>query len=184
LSKRAFIVSLVVVLLAGASSAWAEDARYISAEVFGGFATEPEDDLDIGYGIGAGLNLPFGSVFRTSSEAATKDLYFRLDVTYFKWEDGPREFTRIPIFLGLRYYLSPERLRQDKLALFGEAGLELSFDEKEKFGRSDDDVDIGFPLGIGLQYFITETVYVGGNVRLHLISDNYLSFLASIGFAL
>jgi hypothetical protein len=178
------IIGLVIVLLMGARGAWAEDARYISAEVFGGFATEPEDDLDVGYGVGAGLNIPFGSVFRSTNQAATKDLFFRLDVTYFKWEDGPREFKRIPIFLGLRYYLSPERLRQDRFALFGEAGFEVSFDEKETPGRSDDDVDIGFPLGIGLQYFLTETVYVGGNVRMHLISDNYLAFLATIGFAL
>jgi hypothetical protein len=184
MSKRAFIISLLILLLGGARGVCAEDARFLSIEVFGGFATEPEDDLDVGYGVGAGMNLPFDSVFRSSSPTATKDLFFRLDVTYFEWEEDRKEFTRIPVFFGLRYYLPPERLRKERLSLFGEAGFEISFDDKETPGGSDDDVDIGVPVGIGLQYFLTETVYVGGGLRMHLISDSYPAFLVSIGFAL
>ncbi len=188
--KRAAIVFIAVLLmLTGAAFAADRDA---SIEGFAGIGTEPANEFGTGFGLGVGLNVPFNSVFQVSNPRGTKDLMLRADVSYFFWEEDilgiDFEFTRIPLFLGARYFIPTDKIRASGLGIFGEAGIELSFDEFDvptPLGTvSDDEVNFGIPVGFGIQYYVSEGAYFGLSGRLHLISDSYFNLVATVGFDL
>ena len=124
----------------------------------------------------------------------------RADLSYFSWDGDSNvlfvsideEITRIPLFLGLRYFVSGENVKTEGLGIYAEIGVELSFDSVEVkttdtfFGTttrsSDDEINFGVPVGAGIQYYISEKLYLGLNARLHFISGSYFTLLGCIGF--
>lgn len=185
--KRAVLVFIAVFLILGGTAFAAN--RGPSFEGFLGIGTEPDDDLGLGYGLGVGFNLPFDDVFHVSNPRSVENLMIRTDITYFHWEDevtvGPFtvdvEFTRVPVFFGVRYFMPSGVIKAQNLGLFVEGGFELSFDGGD---TPDDEVNLGFPVGFGMQYQVNPTTYLGLSGRLHLISDSYFSLLATLGFGI
>lgn len=197
MKKAALLFSLVVVLVANPSAGFAQEDHGTSVDAFLGIGSEPAGDVGTGYGLGVGLNIPFNDIFYTSNpSSAVKDLMIRIDLSYFSWEDDTdtpffsveEELTRIPIFLGIRFFIPADTIKTEGLGIYGEAGIELSFDEAEVkingFKESDDEINFGVPIGVGMQYYISEKWYLGLNARLHIISDNYFTLAASMGFNL
>jgi hypothetical protein len=197
MKKAALLFSLIVVLIASPDTGFAQEDHGASVEAFLAIGSEPAGDLGTGYGLGVGLNIPFNDIFNLNSPSrAAKDLMIRADISYFSWEgdtDTPffsvdEEFTRIPIFLGIRFFLPDDIIQAEGLRIYGEAGVELSFDEAEVkfngFKESDDEINFGVPIGVGMQYYISEKWYLGLNARLHIISDDYFTLAASMGFDL
>jgi hypothetical protein len=197
MKKSALLFALVVVLFVNPTIGIAQEDRDNSIDVFLGLGTEPDGDVGTGYGFGVGLNIPFNDVFSVSNPSgAAKNMMIRADLSYFSWDgdtDTPffsvdEEITRIPIFVGIRYFAPAGTIKAERLGLYGEAGIEFSFDEVEVkslgLKESDDDINFGVPIGVGLQYDISEKCYLGFNARFHIISDSYFTLAVSIGFDL
>lgn len=159
-----------------------------SIEGFMGIGTEPRHDFGTGVGAGVGLNVDFNDVFNVSNPASTRDLKIRADISYFHWEDDTFwtdfDYTRIPMFLGLRYFVPAGRIKARGLGIFGEAGFELSFDDIDTPRGSDSDVDFGIPIGGGIQFQVSDSTYLGLSLRIHLISNAYTMLLGTVGFEL
>lgn len=166
-----------------------------SLEGFLGIGTEPRHDFGTGFGVGLGLNVGFNDVFNVSNPSSTKNLEIRTDISYFHWEEDAFftdfDYTRVPIFLGLRYFVPRGKIKASGLGIFGEAGFELSFDEVDApvpgpgFGTvSDSDVNFGIPLGGGIQYHVSDKTYLGLSLRIHLISHTYTTIVGTVGFGL
>lgn len=190
--KRLAVV-LVAVLVLFAGRAFAAGRGDTSMDVFMGLGTEPTGGFGSGYGLGVGLNLDFNSVFNVRNPAGTRNLEIRADVSYHHWEEdmlwaGDLEYTRVPFFLGLRLFVPSGKLKSSRLGIYGEAGMELSFDSIDTgapgFGASDDEVNLGFPIGGGIRYYVSPSTYVGFSLRIHLVSHSYTSLLGVIGFNL
>jgi opacity protein-like surface antigen len=199
----AVLIVMIVFLMAGVGTGFAQQDHNASMDGFIGLGTEPGNDFGTGFGLGVGLNIPFNNIFSVTNPSGTaKDLMIRADLSYFFWDvdiGSPFgsvnvEFTRLPIFLGARYFIPADRIKAQRLKIYGEAGVELSFDEAEAavvdpftgtvFKTSDSEVNFGIPIGAGIQYYVSDKVNVGFNVRWHIISDSYFTLAASIGFDL
>lgn len=159
-----------------------------SLEGFLGIGTEPRNDFGTGFGVGLGLNVDFNDVFNVSNPSSTKDLKIRTDISYFHWEEdsfwADIDYTRVPVFLGLRYFVPRGKIKAPALGIFGEAGFELSFDDVDTPRGSDSDVDFGIPIGGGIQFRVSDTTYLGLSLRIHLISNTYTTLLGTVGFEL
>ena len=185
---------MFVFMLMSAGTGLAQQEHGSSVDFLLGFGSEPDSDLDTTFGFGAGLNIPFTNIFEAGGASGAADnLMIRADLSYFSWDGdtGPIdvEFTRIPLFLGVRYFVSGDKIKSEGLGIYAEIGIELSFDEVEVktplLGTvSDDEINFGVPIGAGIQYYISEKMYLGFNARFHIISDSYFTFLGSIGFDL
>jgi opacity protein-like surface antigen len=161
-----------------------------SVDLTASVASEPVDDFGAGFGITAGLSLDVADFAATNN--VTKNLQLRGDMSYYHWsrsvildsDELDLSYSRVPIFLGARYMVP-----KDKLRLYGEVGLEISFDKvsvAEDFRgvpitASDTDTHLGLVPGAGIQYFLTDNVFVGGNFRLHIIDDSYVSAGIALG---
>lgn len=193
--KRTVLLLAAVLILVGAGSALAQEGRSTGIDVFGGFATETIDDVGAGYGLGVGVTVPFNTLFQMSNMSGTEDLAIRADLSYFHWEDEVNVFgtnfdveaTRIPLFVGARYYL-PSHVISGPIDIFGELGLQLSFDEFEVatfFGTvSDDQVNFGVPIGAGIEFNISDAAYLGLSGRLHIIDETYFTMVGVLGLNL
>jgi hypothetical protein len=197
MKKVTLLLALVAVLFVNPGIGFGQDDHNTSVDFFLGLGSEPAGDLGTGYGFGVGLSIPFNDIFDVSNPSgAAKDLMIRADLSYFSWEadtDIPffsvdEEFTRIPIFIGLRYFAPADTFKIKGLGIYGEVGIELSFDDAEvkinNIKESDDEINFGVPIGVGLQYYISEKWYLGFNARYHIISDSYFTLAASVGFNL
>lgn len=187
--KRALFAVLLSLLLSGMSI-----ASGIGIDVSGDYASEPDNDFDSTVGLSMGINVDFeslihvreGSKFRNYS----KNMKFRGDIGYFHWEDDVSgvdlDYTRIPMFIGMRYYYPVQKMNRRGLDIFGEGGGELSIDDEESYStgrgkRSDDEITIGFALGGGIQYSFTDLLCAGAHLRYHAVSDDYFTLGAYIG---
>jgi hypothetical protein len=192
--KSAVLGILFVFMLMSAGDGLAQQEHGSSVDFFLGLGSEPAGDVGTTFGFGAGLNIPFTNIFNAGGASGAADnLMIRADLSYFSWEGdtGPIdvEITRIPLFLGVRYFVSGDKIKTEGLGIYAEIGIELSFDDVEVktpfLGTSsDDEINFGVPIGAGIQYYISEKWYLGFNARFHIISDSYFTLLGSIGFDL
>lgn len=197
--KVAVVILLFSVVFAGTAfaqqkkSATMKRSTGVSVDGFIGLGTEPADDLGstIGLGVGASLDLEaFGADF-----ADAENMQVRADISYFKWEEDmfgvDVSLRRIPVFGGVRYFFTPEAGRRaSDVGLYGEGGLELSFDEAEAavcvpflgcVSGSSSEINLGITVGGGVEMPVAENMYIGANLRYHLISDSYFTIMASFG---
>ena len=201
MKKSAVLGILFVFMLMSAGDGLAQQEHGSSVDFFLGIGSEPAGDVGTGFGLGVGLNIPFTNIFNTSTASGAADnLMIRADLSYFSWEGDTtafsvsvdEEFTRIPLFLGVRYFVAADKIKTEGLGIYAEIGIELSFDDEEvkttlpgtSAKVSDDEINFGVPIGAGIQYYISEKLYLGLNARFHIISDSYFTLLGSIGFDL
>ena len=203
MKKSAILGTFFVFMLVSAGAGLAQQEHGSSFDVFLGFGSEPDGDVGTGFGLGAGLNIPFTNIFNAGvASGAADNLMIRADLSYFSWEGDTttpvvsidEEITRIPLFLGVRYFVSADSIKTEGLGIYAEIGIELSFDNEEvkitntslgtSVKDSDDEINFGVPIGAGIQYYISEKLYLGFNARLHIITDGYFTFIGSIGFDL
>ncbi len=188
---RIFAVMLVATLLCG--SAFAAQASGAKTEVDGmlSVGSDPVSGFGTAVGIGAGIGFDLSDSLRVSSGK----LFGRADINYFNWSDTEfgtsLNYTRVPIFLGGRYYVP---MSGSPVDIFLEAGLEISFDSVETavpifappfFGavkQSENNLNVGISPGIGIEVPISNNgLFVGADARWHLITDSYFTFSFVLG---
>jgi len=139
-----------------------------------------------GYGIGA-------SQYLTDSSESVQ-IAARVDINYYKWSNSSRylewSFARLPVFGGLRICW-----KAGPMQLYGEGGLELSFDKRESFytgplygilspGQHNtySDRSLGIIPGVGIEIPLFDNVLLGLNARYHLINNPYTTVGLSVGY--
>jgi opacity protein-like surface antigen len=194
--KKVLLVLLAVVVLSAGTAFAGQKKTGLNLDAFVGLATEPASGLGNTFGLGVGATLDLAALGAGGSGSAD-DVKLRADISYFNWDENFYEFRRIPVFAGARYFFVPAG-KGSSVSVYGEGGLELSFDKVDVeicFGippfipvtcstASEDEVNLGLTLGGGLEVPVADNVYIGANLRLHLISDAYFTLLGSIGFSL
>ncbi len=191
--KKILLISLVVFVL-GYGTAFAEESKSSGLTIDGsiGLGTEPESGFGSAFGIRFGVSQDFLKVFKKAkSTKHTESLQLRVDLSYLKWEHEQSgvdiSYRRIPIFLGGRY-LFPTKLA-DAFTIYVEGGLEISLDKAEAVvppatSVSESKTNIGITPGVGIMYPINEKLSAGFDLRGHLISDNYFTWMLSINYKL
>ncbi|MFZ2951229.1 MAG: outer membrane beta-barrel protein [Desulfuromonadaceae bacterium] len=143
-----------------------------------------------GYGssYGTGLGLSVGGGYELLDITAIKGgtLQIRGDIGYNHWSEGGFTLTRVPVSAGARLYVPIQAV--NKLRVYGEASLELSFDSFDTpsywfyDGRKSSDTKIGLVPGAGAEFIVAPNVFVGGGLKYHIVSDGYLNALVGVGF--
>lgn len=182
--KKVAIMLLALAIVPGTALAQsaAPAGSGISIDLSGNYASEP----DGGFGGTFGLELG-GNVDLTKSFDAPKSLEIqgRASLSYYNWDDTvlgqELEYRRIPLFVGGRV-LTPIA---PQLKLYGQLGVELSFDKKEHFASgSDNDTHLGLAPGVGVIVPLSNQFYVGGDLGWHITKDNYVTLGVTVGFNL
>jgi len=184
--KKLFITLIICLIF--------EDVAFaegVGIEVFGGFASEPRSDFDATFGGGVGVNIDFLKIIKVSSKAEkiVKNIKFRADLSRYRWQgdrDGFEiEYIRNPLFIGGRYYYGAN----PAVFLFGEAGVEISYDEREFVVCNgvcsvDDETKTrsGPAIGAGVRFGFTKSVYGSFFLRSHALKDDYITASFGIGF--
>ncbi|MGB9082521.1 MAG: outer membrane beta-barrel protein [Desulfuromonadaceae bacterium] len=150
-----------------------------------------------GYGysssLGTGFGLSVGGGYELLDITAIKGstLQIRGDIGYNHWSESGFKLTRVPVSAGARLYVPIQAV--NKLRVYGEASLELSFDSIDTpsynipffgtfGGDSYSETNIGLVPGVGVEYVVAPNVFVGGGLKYHIISDGYLNALVGVGF--
>ena len=128
---------------------------------------------------------------RLGLDVASKNAEFqgRVSLGYYDWDkDAPGttlDYQRVPLFLGARVLTS----LAPQVKLYGQLGLELSFDDKDSFNssfgkQSDSELNVGITPGIGLLFPISNSFYSAIRFDYHIISDDYAMLGLTLGFNL
>ena len=167
------------------------------------FAALGDKEIDVSVGLSTapnsafntGFNLSVGGGYEMLKIQAIKGstLQIRGDIGYNRWEDKYNEFgdditfTRVPVSAGARLYIPIEAVKG--LRVYGEASLELSFDEVDRpfnngFGTFDSrsEVNLGLVPGAGVEFDVAPNIFVRGGLKHHLIEDGYLNASVGVGF--
>lgn len=157
-----------------------------SIEGFVGLGIGPDDpDFDFGTAFSGGIGVGYEVIDK---------LQLRADISSpYKWNDDYQgvnmELRNIPLFLGGRYFLPIST----NTKLFGELGLSVNFYEAEMqflgLSVSESETKIGFVPGFGVEFMVTPTLGLGGNLRYHAIKkglgdsfpDGETSFFSATG---
>lgn len=124
------------------------------------------------YNGGFGVN--FGAGYTLSP--IDKNLQARFDFSFYQFKNdfpwGTGNYTRVPFTVSARYYLPIV----DKLRVFGQAGIEMSFDTFDNSAnRRNNEVNLGISPGAGVEFFVNRNISIFALGRAHLISDSYFS---------
>lgn len=188
--KKVFFFVLASVLIIGAGSAFANG---MSIDLMGDYGSGL-GDYDSGFGLGVGVNADYGKIIHvakgTKLAKISKNMQFRADLSYFKWDHTAFDviklkYTRVPIFVGLRY-LFP---LSNGFNAFLEGGPEISFDKYEvavqypswRAGHityewktdQTSSMRFGGGVGAGIQYNFANRFYGGIHARYNAITDWY-----------
>ncbi len=189
------IVAMLTVALFSGNAFAAKSSKSSSggsAEVDGmlSLASDPTGAFGTTLGIGAGVGFDLSDRLKPSSGK----IYGRADINWFKWDASEFgidvSYTKIPIFLGGRYYVPSS---SSDVNVFVEAGLEFSFDKAEVavpvffFGgpalkASESALHIGITPGAGIEVPISnDGLFIGGDARYHMITDGYFTLSLVLG---
>jgi opacity protein-like surface antigen len=194
-SMKKFLIVAVAALLFMGLGAGSASAQGMQIDGTLSIATDPTDgffgfsDWALGFGVGMSMDLP------QQGRGAGK-LQIRGDLNWYNWDVsgygfGDFEYERIPVFVGVRYFI-PMQSKGD-VDLYVEGGAELSFDKVEVgipalgplgFVIVKDEVsdtNFGITPGIGIEIPMANNLVFGANARFHLITDSYLSLGATFG---
>jgi opacity protein-like surface antigen len=195
MNKR-IIQAFVIMILLGVTNVHAKDLGVdfnlgYSAEAFEGFGGA------FGFGLGTQYDL-------TKFSRKLDKFYGRFDINRYSYSEEifgiELKASRMPFFLGARYMHSLK-----PVTIFGELGLELSFDSLEvatsatslssfdpitflpiysstSMKAEASETNYGITPGVGVLYGITNKVYAGLNIRYHIISDAYLTIGIFAGY--
>lgn len=161
-----------------------------------GFATSPYDGFDTGWGFTFGGGYEFFDNF--TPQISGDSLQLRGDIAYHMWSSS--EFgvdvdaSRLPLTVSCRYYFPIKQVKN--LRVFGQAGLEVSFDKVEASvppvvvggtlvpgaKASASETNVGVTPGAGVEYSFNKNFFVLADLKQHLISDPYFTMQGGIGF--
>lgn len=182
--KKAF-AAIIVFLFLGTGNVLAKD---LSLEIMGGYATEPDEQYGTTTGFGAGTSISLDSFIPLQQGTVLhqygKDIKFRADVHSYRWNDTVSgidiEYRKVPVFLGGRYFFPFESLNWAGWDVYGEGGLEVSFDRNDTVLQGspvvvieDRDINVGASVGGGILFHFTEMIVAGIGGRFHAIRDPY-----------
>ncbi len=189
--KRVSVVIIAVLMLAllGGNAFAAKASSGAKTEVDGmlSIATDPAGGFGTTIGLGAGVGFDLSDRLHPSSGR----IFGRVDINYFSWDQSfwgvDLNYTKIPVFVGGRYYIPSQGSNVD---VFVEAGLEFSYDTVDVavpnffFGgvmkASESELHIGVTPGVGIEVPVSKDgLFIGGDARWHMITDDYftLSFV-------
>lgn len=200
---RILAASALLTLSLAATSFAARGDREVDLSI--GIATS-SDTGNAGYGVGYGYG--YGSSYGTGFGLSVGGGYELLDITaikggtlqvrgdigYNSWEANEfgvdAELTRVPVSAGARLYVPIQAVK--KLRVYGEASLELSFDNFDTSfnfpgfgtlgGGSHSETNIGLVPGAGAEFVVAPNIFVGGGLKYHIISGGYLNALVGVGY--
>ncbi len=91
-------------------------------------------------------------------------------------------FSRKPLFLGGRLYF----WNMGDIWSHTEVGLEMSFDKREYLNTSgvkvsETTTNVGGAIQYGMLYEITNSLFMGANVKVHLNKSNYWTYGINLG---
>ncbi|MGE5663442.1 MAG: outer membrane beta-barrel protein [Deltaproteobacteria bacterium] len=182
--KKVAIMILALALVSGTALAQstAPAGSGISVDLSVNYASEPKGGFDGTFGLGVGGNLDLTKSF---SAPQNIEIQGRASLSYFNWDDDVAgqelEYRRIPLFIGGRV-LTPVA---PQLKLYGQLGLELSFDDRDNVGAgSDSDTHLGLTPGVGLIVPLSNQFYLGADLAWHIIKDDYVTLGVTVGFNL
>ncbi|HEY6872134.1 MAG TPA: outer membrane beta-barrel protein [Geobacteraceae bacterium] len=158
-----------------------------------GFATAPYGSYDLGWGFDFGGGYEFFDNFTPGISGDT--LQLRGDVGYHTWSASESGVdvtaSRVPVTVSCRYYFPIRQVKN--LRVFGQAGLEVSFDDVEAsvpaivpggsaLKVSASSTNVGVTPGAGVEYMLNRNFFLTANMKEHIISDSYFAMQAGIGF--
>ncbi len=190
--KRDIFGAVIISAFIGISILFSTDAFGLTIDGAVTYATDPYSGSSTGFGSTVGYGIGVITPMRDISERAS--LAARFDLNYYKWSRSDRylesSFERLPVFAGFRLYRKAGPMR-----LYGEAGLELSFDTWESsytgplYGTlspgqksSYSDRYLGLAPGAGIEFSVGAHFLIGFLARYHLIENPYSTFGISIGY--
>jgi len=189
MKKIVFVALVALAFLDLTATAFAKEAKSSGSSSQGVemdaslvVASAPASGFDTGLGVNFGLGVRLPQI--------DKNLQARVDLSYISWSatefDVNVDYTRVPIFVGARYFIPTQN---DKLKVFVEGGLELSFDSVDvvfpPFGRSSEsEVHLGIVPGAGIEVKIAPNLGIVAGARWHLITDDYLTLQGGIVYHL
>jgi hypothetical protein len=187
--KKVFVIvftaAMIFILNIGSAFAAHEQGMMIDGSL--SLATETVSGSGTTVGLGAGLSMDISDRVHLSDKKAK--LQLRGDINYYNWDYDVfginLSVTRVPIFVGGRYFLPIQG--SSKVDVYVEGGLELSFDNVETavpfFGKvSESDINLGVTPGVGIEIPLQNSLVLGANARYHLISDSYMTLGVSLGY--
>ena len=181
---------VVFVLLGMTVTAFAKDASSSGSSSKGTefdfsvvLASSPASGFNDGIGVTFGLG--------TMLPQFDKNLQGRIELSYFSWSASELgvdvTYKRLPIDFAGRYFIPTQN---SNLKFYLQAGIELSYDEVEAavstpFGTttsSSNDVNLGIVPGAGLDVKLGPNLSFVSDVRVHIITDSYLTMQAGLAY--
>ena len=174
------MISALLALSAG-TQAFAKSEEMGNAEVDASlvYATAPTSIFDsaIGLNIGAGVMLP----------QIDKDVQGRVDITFLSFDGSffgtSLQYTRVPIDVSGRYYIPSG----NNAKVFLQGGAEMSFDKVDVavpffpgFKASESTINLGLVGGAGIDVAITPQLSFVADVRLHAVTDYYVTLQGGV----
>lgn len=193
---RILAASALLTLSVTATSFAAKGDKEVDLSV--GLATSTNSGFETGFdaGFDAGFGLSAGGGYELLDITAIKGstLQVRGDIGYNHWSKsapgGDITYARVPISAGARLYIPIEAVK--KLRVYGEASLELSFDEIDlpSFnngivtigGGSHSETYVGLTPGAGVEFVVAPNIFVGGGLKFHIIDGSYLNASVGVGY--
>ncbi len=188
--KKVALILLGLVLVSGTAVAAGNPAGSgLSVDLSGNYASEPASGFDGTFGPELGVNVDLSRLGLNVGASKSVEVQGRASLSYYNWDQSifgvDLEYRRIPIFVGGRVLTSAS----PQVKLYGQLGLELSFDKVEAFNpvfgkESESKTRLGLAPGVGILFPISNQLYLGGNLSWHIVSDNYFTLGVTVGFNL
>lgn len=143
--------------------------RIVSIDAGAITATSPSDIWESTAGLSLGL------VYRLSDNAG-----IRVSIERYKFPgvDAATTYTRIPVFLGGRFYF----WNLGDLWSHGDLGMELSADQiQNASGGATNQNNMGGAALYGMLYEITQNLFMGADVKWHLNKNSFWSYGIHLG---
>lgn len=133
-------------------------------------STSPANNWDTATGISLGL------VYRLTNNSG-----IRLAVEQYKFSGTSTAgtYTRMPIFLGGRFYF----WNFGDIWSHADLGMEMSLDQKSSSAgvANDTQTNVGGAALYGLLYEISNHLFMGADIKIHLNKDKYWSYGIYLG---
>lgn len=189
--KKASYALIALLILSGTAltAGAATTGSGVSLDATLNYADEPAGGFDAGWGLELGANIDLRKMGMQLSTSQGVDLLGRVSIGYYDWDDDfpliDLSYRRIPLFVGARAVMSAA----PQVKLYGQLGLEMSFDKAEfnvpGLGVvSDDDVNLGLTPGVGALFPLGDQFYLGVGFNYHIIDDSYWTFGLTAGINL
>lgn len=187
--KKVAIMLVALILASGTAFAAGGQAGSASIDLSGNFASEPASGFDDTFGLEIGANVPLSRLGMNVSTSKSTEVQGRVSLSYYNWDQSvfgnDLEYERIPFFVGGRVVsaVSPQ------FKVYGQLGLELSFDKVETFNPvfgkvSESDTNLGITPSVGILFPLSNQVFLGASLGWHIITDDYFTLGVTIGFNL